>query len=91
VIPAGVPEVNPPPRVVNTFDVGSFPGAIALEKDESEPVGEFTRVTIRWKYQRREPRDKMARPAMEGAVSAMWENVYSLLKQGPPASVSTEA
>ncbi len=75
-------EVDPPHRVVNTFEVDTFPGASAVETDEFEPVGDFTRVTIRWKYQRQEDRDKMAGPDMERAVTAMWEHVEALLEGG---------
>jgi uncharacterized protein YndB with AHSA1/START domain len=75
-------EINPPRRVVNTFEVDMFPGAAAIETDEFEPLGDFTRVTVRWKYQRQEDRDKMGGPQMERAVTAMWENVDELLEKG---------
>jgi len=78
-------EVTPPRRVVNTFEVDMFPGASAVETDEFEPVGDFTRVTVRWKYLRQADRDKMAGPEMERAVTAIWENVATLLEKGTPA------
>jgi uncharacterized protein YndB with AHSA1/START domain len=84
-------EVDPPRRVVNTFEVDLFPGASAVETDIFEAVGDFTRVTIRWTYQRQEDRDKMAGPAMEQAVTTMWENVDALLEKGVPAMVGSEA
>lgn len=84
-------EVDPPHRVVNTFEVDVFPGASAVETDEFEPVGDFTRVTIRWKYQRHEDRDKMAGPEMERAVTTMWENVDELIDRGLPALGNAEA
>jgi uncharacterized protein YndB with AHSA1/START domain len=84
-------EVDPPRRVVNTFEVDMFPGASAVETDEFEPVGDFTRVTVRWKYQRQEDRDKMSGPEMEQAVTAMWENVDALIEKGLTASVNAEA
>jgi uncharacterized protein YndB with AHSA1/START domain len=74
-------EVDPPRRVVNTFEVDVFPGASAVETDEFEPVGDFTRVTIRWKYQRQADRDKMSGPDMERAVTTMWENVDALIEK----------
>ena len=79
-------EVDPPRRVVNTFEVDMFPGASAVETDEFEPVGDFTRVTVRWKYTRQTDRDKMAGPEMERAVTVMWENVDALLEKEIPAS-----
>jgi uncharacterized protein YndB with AHSA1/START domain len=84
-------EVDPPRRVVNTFEVDRFPGASAVETDEFEPVGDSTRVTVRWKYQRQVDRDKMAGPEMERAVTAMWANVDALLETGLPASAHAEA
>jgi uncharacterized protein YndB with AHSA1/START domain len=84
-------EIDPPRRVVNTFEVDMFPGASAVETDLFEPVGEFTRVTIRWTYQRQEDRDKMSGPEMERAVTAMWENVDALIEKGLPTSLRAGA
>jgi len=84
-------EIDPPRRVVNTFEVDMFPGASAVETDVFEPVGEFTRVTIRWTYQRQEDRDKMSGPDMERAVTAMWKNVDALLEKGLSPSATAEA
>jgi uncharacterized protein YndB with AHSA1/START domain len=77
-------EIEPPRRVVNTFEVDMFPGASAIETDEFEPIGEFTRLTVRWKYTRQEDRDKMVGPQMEAAVTQMWNNVAKLLEKGSP-------
>lgn len=77
-------EIDPPRRVVNTFEVDLFPGASAVETDEFEPVGQFTRLTVRWKYLRQEDRDKMSGPAMEQAVTTMWDNVAELLEKASP-------
>jgi|SRR5208282_2252450 len=84
-------EIDPPRRVVNTFEVDMFPGASAVETDEFESVGDFTRVTVRWTYQRQEDRNKMSGPEMERAVTAMWENVDALLENGMTAPVGAEA
>jgi len=62
-----------------------------VETDEFEPVGDFTRVTIRWKYQRQEGRDKMSGPEMERAVTAMWENIDALIEKVLTESTSAEA
>jgi uncharacterized protein YndB with AHSA1/START domain len=83
-------EVDPPRRVVNTFEVDMFPGASAVETDKFEPEGDFTRVTIRWKYQRQEDRDKMAGPEMERAVTLMWQNVDALLDKVLTESLNAE-
>lgn len=84
-------EVTPPRRVVNTFEVDMFPGASAVETDDFEAEGDFTRVTVRWTYQRQEDRDKMSGPEMERAVTAMWENVDRLIEEERLASVGAEA
>jgi uncharacterized protein YndB with AHSA1/START domain len=84
-------EVTPPHRVVNTFEVDMFPGASAVETDEFESVGDFTRVTVRWKYQRQEDRDKMSGPEMERAVTAMWDHVAELIEKGLPAAPNASA
>jgi hypothetical protein len=70
--------------VINTFEVDLFPGASAIETDEFEAVGQSTRVTVRWKYLRQADRDKMSGPAMEQAVTKMWDHVDELLEQGRP-------
>ncbi len=77
-------EIDPPRRVVNTFNVGELPGAEAIETDEFEPVGDFTRVTVRWKFPRQQDRDKMGGPDAERALNAMWNRVDELLQQGWP-------
>ena len=73
-------EVNPPRRVVNTFEVSTQPGVVATETDEFEEVGAFTRVTVRWKYPTRRDRDQMSGPEMEAAVAAMWENAARMVE-----------
>jgi uncharacterized protein YndB with AHSA1/START domain len=77
-------EIDPPRRIVNTFEVDAFPGAHAVETDEFEPVGDFTRVTVHWVYHRPEDRDKMWGPEVEQAITAMWENIDGLLERGGP-------
>ena len=85
-------EIDPPRRVVNTFEVDMFPGASAVETDTFEPVGDFTRVTVRWTYTRQEDRDKMWGTDVERVITAMWENVDELLLEtGSNAPVNAEA
>jgi uncharacterized protein YndB with AHSA1/START domain len=75
-------EVDPPRRVVNTFEVSSLPGVTAIETDEFERVGEFTRLSVRWKFTSRENRDKMWGPEAEAAITAIWESVDRILERG---------
>jgi uncharacterized protein YndB with AHSA1/START domain len=84
-------EIDPPRRVVNSFEVDAFPGVRAIETDEYEPVGDFTRVTVRWKYLREEDRDQMAGPEMERAVTAIWDHLDELLAKGIPEAIWTGA
>src|SRR5580658_452202 len=84
-------EIDPPRRVVNTFEVDMFPGAHAVETDEFEAVGDSTRVTVSWKYNRQEDRDKMSGPQMGEAVTSMWENVDKLLEKGWPEALGARA
>jgi uncharacterized protein YndB with AHSA1/START domain len=75
-------EVDPPRRVVNTWSVESSPGGQAIETDEFEAVGDFTRVTVTWKFQKHEDRDKMYGPEMMEAMTAMWDNFAELAEKG---------
>lgn len=84
-------EIDPPRRVVNSFEVDMFPGAAAVETDTFEPVGDFTRVTVSWKYQRQDDRDKMSGPQMENAVTAMFDNVAKLLERYSPELAEARA
>jgi len=77
--------------VVNTFEVALFPGAIAIETDEFEAVGDFTRLTVCWKYHRQQDRDKMSGPEMERAVTKMWDNVAELLEKEGTEAVGARA
>ena len=80
-------EVDPPWRVVNTTELDAFPGAVTIETDEFEAVGDFTRVTVRWKFERQEDRDKMGGPESEKIITAMWDHMEDLLEKGPPTAV----
>jgi uncharacterized protein YndB with AHSA1/START domain len=84
-------EIDPPRRVVNSFEVDAMPGAVAIETDEFEPVGDFTRVTVHWVYHRPEDRDKMWGPEVERAITTMWENVDALLEKGWPEAIGAKA
>jgi uncharacterized protein YndB with AHSA1/START domain len=77
-------EFDPPRRVVNTLGTDTSPGLIAVETDDFESVGDDTRVTIRWKFQRREDRDKMYGHRMKTDLTAMWDRVADMLDEGAP-------
>jgi uncharacterized protein YndB with AHSA1/START domain len=73
-------EVVPPRRVVNTFNVTALPGVRAIETDELEAMGEYTRLSVRWKFDSREDRDKMYGPEFQRSVSAGWVTVDHVLE-----------
>jgi uncharacterized protein YndB with AHSA1/START domain len=73
-------EIDPPRRVVNTFEVDRFPGSTAVETDEFEPVGNFTRLVVRWKFQSQAARDRMGGAQAEQAIITMWDHVADLLE-----------
>lgn len=72
-------EIEVPRRVVNTMEVDSLPGVVALETDEFLEVGSFTRVAVVWRFDRQEDRDRMGGPKIEAIVRAMWDHVADLL------------
>lgn len=78
-------EIVPPARVVNTFEVSSQPGVVAVETDLFEPVPEGTRVTVTWSYPRREDRDAMGGPEAAAYVTELWDSVAELLTRGVDA------
>jgi uncharacterized protein YndB with AHSA1/START domain len=84
-------EIDPPRRVVNTFQVDAFPGSLAVETDDFEPMGDFTRLTVRWKYTRAEDRDKMWSAEGHAVITAMWDTVEILLTEGHAAPPPTAA
>jgi uncharacterized protein YndB with AHSA1/START domain len=73
-------EVDPPHRVVNTFNTSVMPDVSAVETDKFEPFGQFTRLTVRWKFARREDRDKMWGVEMEEVVNTIWDNIDRILQ-----------
>jgi uncharacterized protein YndB with AHSA1/START domain len=84
-------EIDPPRRVVNTFEVDRLPGSTAIETDEFEPVGSFTRLTVRWKFDSQATRDRMGSPQAERAITQMWDQFAELLEGGPTALAEARA
>ena len=84
-------EVDPPRRVVNTFETDTLPGTTAVETDEFEPVGNFTRVTVRWKFQSQAERDRMGGPQSEQILTSMWDQVAELLERSTPKLAEARA
>ena len=83
-------EIDPPRKVVNTFAANESPET-AIETDVFEPEGEFTRLTVTWKFKTRKERDQMAGPRSEAALTAMWDHFEEILSGGIPGRVSARA
>lgn len=73
-------EVVPPQRIVNSFEVSALPGARSIETDEFVSEGEYTRLSVRWKFDSREDRDRMYGPDLESALTTAWTAVDHLLE-----------
>jgi uncharacterized protein YndB with AHSA1/START domain len=84
-------EIDPPRRVVNTFEVDRLPGSTAVETDEFEPVGNFTRLTVRWKFQNQAARDRMGSPQAEQAITTMWDQFAERVEMGLTALAEAKA
>ncbi len=76
-------EIDPPRRIVNTFSASSWGDVVALETDTFEPVGEFTRVTVRYRFPTRADRDRMRGGDAEGGTFEVWDNIDRLLQEPP--------
>lgn len=74
-------EIEPPRRIVNTFEVSAWPGVVAIETDTFEPVGEFTRVVVRYRFASREDRDRMRGSGGEGSTEEVWDNIDRMLRE----------
>jgi uncharacterized protein YndB with AHSA1/START domain len=72
-------EIDPPRRVVNTFEVSVWPGVRAVETDEFERVGQSTRLTVRWKFSSRADRDQMKGVGGPGGLAEQWDIIDDLL------------
>jgi uncharacterized protein YndB with AHSA1/START domain len=84
-------KIVPPKLVVNTFQVDSSPEIKGIETDEFVREGEFTRVTVTWKFDRPESRNKMWGPEAEASVTAMWNHIEELLEKGAPEEHGSRA
>ena len=74
-------EIEPPRRIVNTFEVSRWSGVVAIETDTFEPVGEFTRVVVRYRFASREDRDRMQGSGGEGSTDEVWDNIDRMLRE----------
>ncbi len=79
-------EIDPPRRIVNTFEASIWPGVVAMETDTFERVGDFTRARVRYKFASREDRDRMEGAGGEGGIADVWDYIDRLLQQSLPSA-----
>ncbi len=72
-------EIDPPRRVVCKWYHSSHRDTGPVETQTFERVGDFTRVTARWRLPDRAARDRMAGPGFEAVINAQYLNIDRLL------------
>lgn len=72
--------IDPPRLIVNTFEVSTLPGIIALETDEFLEVGSFTRLQLTWEFESAEELKKLGGPELEATVVPTLDRIADLLK-----------
>ena len=72
-------EVDPPERIVWTFEWEGMPGYISVETTTFEDLGEQTKVISRSLFHTTEERDGMIEAGMEKGLSESYEKLDELL------------
>lgn len=73
--------VEPPARIVQTFEYEGVPGHVLLETVTFEDLGGRTRITTQSVYQSLEDRDGMVASGMESGVVESMDRLEGLLAQ----------
>jgi uncharacterized protein YndB with AHSA1/START domain len=76
-------DVVPPERIINTFEVESRPGHVALESLTLQDEDGKTRLTNRYIFQTLEDRDWMTASGMEDGAVESWERLAELVENDP--------
>lgn len=72
-------EIVPDRRVVTSWRSSSVPDGGVVQTEEYEPVGSFTKLTIRWKRVRDTGSNRMAGPNFEAAMNTQAANFDHIL------------
>lgn len=72
-------EVNPPERIVDTFEFEGMPGHVALETTTLEDLGGRTRLTTITVFQTIEDRNGMVASGMEQGATESMDRLEELL------------
>lgn len=74
-------EVDPPGRIVQTFEWEGMPGYISLETATFEDLGDRTKVTTTSLFYTTEERDGMLDSGMEGGMNETFQRLDELLER----------
>jgi uncharacterized protein YndB with AHSA1/START domain len=72
-------EIVPDRRIVTAWQSSSVPDGGVVQTEEYEPVGAFTRLTIRWKRVRDTGPNRMAGPMFESLMNVQAARFDSIL------------
>jgi uncharacterized protein YndB with AHSA1/START domain len=84
-------DVVPPARIINTFEVESRPGHVALETLTLEVEDGKARLTNRYVFQTLEDRNWMIASGMEEGAVDTWERLAELVESDPAQSLGVGA
>ena len=74
-------QVDPPGRIVQTFEYEGEPGHVVLETQVLEDLGNRTRMTVTSVFQTLADRDAMVASGMESGAREGWDRLAELLAE----------
>jgi uncharacterized protein YndB with AHSA1/START domain len=74
-------EVNPPERIVQSWEWEGMPGHVAIETMELEDLGDRTRIVVTSLWHTTEERDGMLASGMEGGLNESYQRMDELLER----------
>jgi uncharacterized protein YndB with AHSA1/START domain len=72
-------EIDPPARLVQTFEFEGMPGEISVETMTLEDLGSQTRITVVSRFASKEARDGMLQSGMEQGARETYERLAEYL------------
>jgi uncharacterized protein YndB with AHSA1/START domain len=73
-------EVEPPERIVSTFEFEGFPGLVVVDTLTLREADGKTTLTVISRFTSREERDRMVESGLEGGAREMWERLAEHLE-----------
>ena len=74
-----VREIDPPKRIVQTFEFDGMPGHISVETLELEDIGGATRLTVTSVFDSQQDRDGMLQSGMEQGAGESYDRLEAYL------------